>query len=90
VARGAIALDATDGLEAAIARWTALPGIGPWTAHYMAMRALSEPDAFPAGDLGLRKAMAENGTLPGEAALERRSESWRPWRAYAAMLMWTL
>jgi AraC family transcriptional regulator of adaptative response / DNA-3-methyladenine glycosylase II len=90
VARGAIALEATDGLEAAIARWTALPGIGPWTAHYMAMRALSEPDAFPAGDLGLRKAMAENGTLPGEAALERRSESWRPWRAYAAMLMWTL
>jgi AraC family transcriptional regulator of adaptative response / DNA-3-methyladenine glycosylase II len=83
-------LDAPAALEGAIGRLTALPGIGPWTAHYIAMRALSEPDAFPAGDLGLRKAMAdEEGTLPTEDALARRSESWRPWRAYAAMLMWT-
>lgn len=88
-ARGALAVDAADGLEAAVARLTALPGIGTWTAHYVAMRALSEPDAFPAGDLGLRKAFAMGGALPGEAALERRAESWRPWRAYAAMLIWT-
>ena len=88
-ARGTLALDAADGLDAALARLTALPGFGAWTAHYVAMRAMSEPDAFPAGDLGLRKAFAAAGALPGEAALERRAESWRPWRAYAAMLIWT-
>jgi AraC family transcriptional regulator of adaptative response / DNA-3-methyladenine glycosylase II len=88
-ARGDIGLEVSTGLEGAIEQLTALRGIGPWTAHYIAMRALSEPDAFPAGDLGVRKAMAEGGALPGEAALEARSEAWRPWRAYAAMLMWT-
>jgi 3-methyladenine DNA glycosylase/8-oxoguanine DNA glycosylase len=72
-----------------VARWVALPGIGPWTAHYIAMRALSEPDAFPAGDLGLRKAMSSRGHLPSERELLERAETWRPWRAYAAMLMWT-
>jgi AraC family transcriptional regulator of adaptative response / DNA-3-methyladenine glycosylase II len=63
---------------------TALPGIGPWTASYVAMRALGEPDAFPAGDLVLRR-VAGNLTT-GE--LERRSQAWRPWRAYAVMLLW--
>ena len=60
-----------------------LPGVGPWTATYIAMRALREPDAFPAGDLGLRRALGVD-----EAALVRRAERWRPWRAYAAMLLW--
>ncbi|NNF03878.1 MAG: helix-turn-helix domain-containing protein [Rhodothermales bacterium] len=62
-----------------------LPGIGPWTADYIAMRALHWPDAFPAGDLGLRKAaerLALNRSLTAEA------EAWRPWRSYAAMHMW--
>lgn len=62
----------------------ALPGIGPWTAQYIAMRALGDPDAFLAGDLILRQ-MA-GGCSARE--LERRSEPWRPWRAYAVMLLW--
>lgn len=61
-----------------------IPGIGPWTAQYVAMRALGQPDAFPTGDLALLKAME----LRSPRELERRSEAWRPWRAYAAMYMW--
>lgn len=61
-----------------------LPGIGPWTAQYIAMRALGEPDAFLPGDLVLRQ-MA--GNCAGRA-LEERSGRWRPWRAYAVMLLW--
>jgi AraC family transcriptional regulator of adaptative response / DNA-3-methyladenine glycosylase II len=63
---------------------TALRGVGPWTANYIAMRAFADPDAFPAGDLGLRKAA---GGMT-ERELEKRAEAWRPWRAYAAMLLW--
>ena len=62
----------------------AIPGIGEWTAQYVAMRALNEPDAFPSGDLVLRR-MA--GDLSARE-LDRRSEAWRPWRAYAVMLLW--
>jgi AraC family transcriptional regulator of adaptative response / DNA-3-methyladenine glycosylase II len=65
----------------------ALPGIGPWTAHYVAMRALGQPDAFPAADLILRRA-AGDGTTLATRALETMSENWRPWRAYAVMLLW--
>jgi AraC family transcriptional regulator of adaptative response / DNA-3-methyladenine glycosylase II len=61
-----------------------LPGIGPWTAEYIAMRALRWPDAFPAGDLGLMKA----SRLKSAKALKKVAEQWRPWRAYAAMHMW--
>ncbi len=63
----------------------ALPGIGPWTADLVLMRGLNQPDAFPAGDLGLRRVLECDGT-----ELERRSERWRPWRAYAAMLLWNV
>ena len=66
---------------------TAIPGIGPWTAEYIAMRALRDPDAFPAGDLGLRKAAA-NGAPINARELGAMAETWRPWRAYAAMLLW--
>jgi len=77
------------GLEQAVARLTDLPGIGPWTAHYIAMRSLSEPDAFPAGDLALRRAAAETkGVALTESQLRGRAEAWRPWRAYAAMYLW--
>ena len=62
----------------------AIPGIGEWTAQYVAMRALNEPDAFPSGDLILRR-MAGDCTA---RELERRSDAWRPWRAYAVMLLW--
>jgi AraC family transcriptional regulator, regulatory protein of adaptative response / DNA-3-methyladenine glycosylase II len=66
----------------------AVPGIGPWTADYIALRALGDPDAFPAGDLGLRRG-AEALGLPADAAsLEARAERWRPWRRYAAHHLW--
>jgi AraC family transcriptional regulator of adaptative response / DNA-3-methyladenine glycosylase II len=65
----------------------ALPGIGPWTAHYVAMRALGQPDAFPAADLILRRAAGRGETLSTRAT-EAMSDAWRPWRAYAVMLLW--
>jgi AraC family transcriptional regulator, regulatory protein of adaptative response / DNA-3-methyladenine glycosylase II len=66
------------------ARLQELPGIGDWTAQYIAMRALGEPDAFPASDLGLLR----YASLDHEHELLRRAEAWRPWRAYAAMYLW--
>lgn len=88
VAGGALLLDAARGHEEVVERLCALPGIGAWTAQYIAMRALGEPDAFPAGDLGVRKALA-NGSGPLSAvAVERLAEPWRPWRAYAVMHLW--
>ena len=71
-----------------VARWIELPGIGAWTAHYIAMRALSEPDAFPAADLVLRKAVATDGRAVSTRALEEIAEAWRPWRAYAVLHLW--
>jgi len=82
-------LETAPNLETALGRLIALPGCGDWTAQYIAMRALREPDAFPAGDLGLRKALAKNETLPTASAVRKRAESWRPWRAYAALWLWT-
>lgn len=89
VSRGELVLDASRGLEETVRGLRELPGIGPWTAQYVAMRALREPDAFPAGDLVLRKALG-NGSPLREAELEKRSSVWRPWRAYAALLLWTI
>jgi AraC family transcriptional regulator of adaptative response / DNA-3-methyladenine glycosylase II len=65
-----------------------LPGLGHWTAQYVALRALGEPDAFPAGDVVLRRVAAEGGTPLSTKALELLSESWRPWRGYAAQHLW--
>ena len=76
-------------LEDAVAQLGALPGIGEWTAHYIAMRLLREPDAFPASDIGLLRAMEENGVRPKPRELLARAEQWRPWRAYAAQYLWT-
>jgi AraC family transcriptional regulator of adaptative response / DNA-3-methyladenine glycosylase II len=76
-------------LEAAIAKLRSLPGIGEWTAQYIAMRELREPDAFPAADIGLLRAMAEvDGSRPSPSELLARAEAWRPWRAYAASHLW--
>jgi AraC family transcriptional regulator of adaptative response / DNA-3-methyladenine glycosylase II len=76
-------------LEEKLARLRALPGIGEWTAHYIAMRALREPDAFPAADIGLLRAAAgKAGVRPTPKALLARAEAWRPWRAYAAQHLW--
>jgi AraC family transcriptional regulator of adaptative response / DNA-3-methyladenine glycosylase II len=85
---GSPVLEPAAELEQAVARLVALDGIGEWTAHYIAMRALREPDAFPSGDLGLRRALAGGGKPVTPSALERRAESWRPWRAYAAIRLW--
>jgi len=85
------ALDLEGGLDPddAVRRLEAFPGVGPWTAQYVALRALGAPDAFPASDLGLRRALGNAGAPLSTRALERRAEAWRPWRGYAAMLLWT-
>ena len=76
-------------LDEAIARLKALPGIGEWTAQYIAMRQLREPDAFPHGDIGLMRALAgADGQRPSAAQLLDRAEARRPWRAYAALHLW--
>ncbi|MDI2126486.1 AlkA N-terminal domain-containing protein [Yinghuangia seranimata] len=67
----------------------ALPGIGPWTASYIAMRALGDPDAIPVTDLGVRQALRSLGADDEARAATARAEAWRPWRAYAAMHLWT-
>ncbi len=87
VAEGRVGFQAGQGLDAFVATWTALPGIGPWTAHYIAMRALGHPDAFPAADLVLRRT-AGAGTVLSTRELETRSQAWRPWRAYVTTLLW--
>ncbi|MGE5205055.1 MAG: AlkA N-terminal domain-containing protein [Chlamydiota bacterium] len=69
-----------------LARFCEIPGIGPWTAQYVAMRALGEPDAFPCGDIGLLRALG----ISSARELEQRAEAWRPWRAYAAMYLWNV
>ena len=88
VASGGLDLTVAASLDALVARLTALPGIGEWTAHYLAMRALGDPDAFPAGDLGLRRALAHGGRLATPGEVMERAERWRPWRAYAVIALW--
>jgi AraC family transcriptional regulator of adaptative response / DNA-3-methyladenine glycosylase II len=76
-------------LEEAICRLRTIPGIGEWTAQYIALRQLREPDAFPAADIGLMRALADaNGQRPSIQQLLARAEPWRPWRAYAAQHLW--
>ena len=76
-------------LEEAIAQLRLLPGIGEWTAQYIAMRELREPDAFPAADIGLLRAINTGGGMrPSPAELLAHAERWRPWRAYAALHLW--
>jgi AraC family transcriptional regulator of adaptative response / DNA-3-methyladenine glycosylase II len=76
-------------LETAISRLTAIRGVGPWTAHYIALRAVRHPDAFPASDVALLRSMtALDGTPRDPAALIARAERWRPFRAYAAQHLW--
>jgi AraC family transcriptional regulator of adaptative response / DNA-3-methyladenine glycosylase II len=85
VAEGRLVLDGpADEVRAAL---VALPGVGEWTAEYVALRALGEPDAFPAADLVLRRVAGEGRTLTARA-LAARAETWRPWRGYAAVHLW--
>jgi AraC family transcriptional regulator of adaptative response / DNA-3-methyladenine glycosylase II len=76
-------------LDQSVSKLTALPGIGPWTAQYIALRALHEADAFPASDLGLMRALETARGRPTAAELLRQAEAWRPWRAYAVLRLWT-
>jgi AraC family transcriptional regulator of adaptative response / DNA-3-methyladenine glycosylase II len=90
VARDPSLLGPRGELEETIGALRALPGVGDWTAQYIAMRALQESDAFPAADVGLLRAMTEPaGRRPSPAQLLARAESWRPWRAYGAQHLWT-
>ena len=86
VAESKIKFEGVIDSEDFLRRLCEISGIGDWTAHYVAMRALREPDAFPSSDLGLLRASAVS--TPHE--LEQRSEPWRPWRAYAAMYLWRM
>ncbi|MDQ6856613.1 MAG: helix-turn-helix domain-containing protein [Candidatus Dormibacteraeota bacterium] len=87
LAGGDIDLGAGCDRREVVAQLQAIRGIGEWTATYIAMRALRDPDAFPAGDLGLRQSFARIGG--GDAAsLRERAQRWRPWRAYATVQLW--
>lgn len=84
-------LEPAGSYEEAVQRLLALPGFGPWTAQYWALRALRDSDAFPAADVALLRSpvVAANGKRPTPEFLLRRAEGWRPWRAYAAQHLWT-
>jgi AraC family transcriptional regulator of adaptative response / DNA-3-methyladenine glycosylase II len=75
--------------EDVIGQLTSIRGIGPWTAQYVALRALGEPDAFPSTDLVLRRVASDTHRTLSPSRLEERSEAWRPWRAYAVIYLWT-
>jgi AraC family transcriptional regulator of adaptative response / DNA-3-methyladenine glycosylase II len=81
--------DATRGLDEAVRQLRSIRGVGEWTAQYIALRQLREPDAFPAADIGLMRAMARlEGRAYSSSQLLDRAKSWRPWRAYAAQHLW--
>lgn len=86
VCDGKISFEGVVDSDAFLDRLCEIPGIGKWTAQYVAMRALGEPDAFPSGDLGLLRTSG----LGSSRELEQSAEAWRPWRAYAAMYLWNL
>jgi AraC family transcriptional regulator, regulatory protein of adaptative response / DNA-3-methyladenine glycosylase II len=79
-----ISFDGVIDCDAFLKQLSSIRGVGKWTAQYIAMRTLGDPDAFPSGDLGLLRAL----NLETDGELERRAEVWRPWRAYAAMYLW--
>ncbi len=90
VAAGRIQLHASADVPATMDALQSLPGIGAWTAHYIAMRALRWPDAFPSGDVALQKALGVRDAKHPAAEAERASQAWRPWRSYAVLRAWSL
>jgi len=85
-----VSFDAAVDLEDAVRRLRTIRGVGEWTAQYIALRQLREPDAFPHADIGLIRALEKLESRPyTPAQLLARSEAWRPWRAYAAQHLWT-
>ncbi|MBL7500039.1 DNA-3-methyladenine glycosylase 2 family protein [Frankia sp. CNm7] len=89
LAAGDLELGVGGDWERGRARLAALPGVGPWTVESVAMRALGDPDAFVATDLGVRLAAADLGLPSTARALTARSAPWRPWRAYAVQHLWS-
>ncbi|MDP9257657.1 MAG: DNA-3-methyladenine glycosylase, partial [Actinomycetota bacterium] len=85
---GVVDLDAGADRERTRRNLLALPGIGTWTVEYVAMRALGDPDAFPAGDLGVRHGLRALGVEADAREAERRSQAWRPFRAYTVLHLW--
>jgi AraC family transcriptional regulator of adaptative response / DNA-3-methyladenine glycosylase II len=83
-AAGTLRLDTGSRPDDIIARLIAMPGIGPWTAQYLAMRALRWPDAFPKEDIAIRNAL---GGVTAKVA-DLMSQTWRPWRSYAVLHLW--
>ncbi len=88
IVAGGLTLDRGADWEQTTARLRELPGIGPWTASYIAMRALGDPDACPVADLGLRRALERRGLAGDPKSIAARAEAWRPWRAYATHHLW--
>jgi AraC family transcriptional regulator of adaptative response / DNA-3-methyladenine glycosylase II len=88
LASGDIVLDPGADRDEMSARLLAVPGIGPWTVAYVRMRALGDPDAFMAGDLGVRRALERLGRPGDERAARALAERWRPYRAYALQYLW--
>ena len=91
VAADRVRLDASFPLDELVGSIASVPGVGPWTAHYVALR-IGQPDALPASDLGLRRALAGPGArsvLPSAAEVTVRAGAWRPWRALAAVHLWS-
>jgi AraC family transcriptional regulator of adaptative response / DNA-3-methyladenine glycosylase II len=88
LAGGELVIDAGADRAEARRRLLALPGIGPWTTEYIAMRAMRDPDAFLPGDLGVRHAIEQLGLDAHPAAIATLAEGWRPYRAYAVQHLW--
>jgi AraC family transcriptional regulator of adaptative response / DNA-3-methyladenine glycosylase II len=89
VSSGALRLDGSCPLDEVVAALCTIRGIGPWSASIVALRALGDPDALPAADLGLRRALGRRGLLASARDVERRAERWRPWRGYATLWLWS-
>jgi AraC family transcriptional regulator, regulatory protein of adaptative response / DNA-3-methyladenine glycosylase II len=89
LANGEVRIDAGSDPREALARLLAIRGIGPWTAAYVAMRGFHDPDAFPGGDAGVRRALKGLGRPDDLRSLAVVQQQWRPWRAYAAVQLWT-
>ncbi len=88
LASGAVSLDPGADREEAGARLLGLPGIGPWTVGYIRMRALSDPDAFPVGDVGVLRALRRLGHRAGAGSGAEAAQPWRPWSSYAVHHLW--
>jgi AraC family transcriptional regulator of adaptative response / DNA-3-methyladenine glycosylase II len=89
LAEGEVRIDAGSDPTEALSGLLAIRGIGPWTAGYVAMRGFHDPDAFPDGDAGLRRALKALGRPDDPSSVAVLQQRWRPWRAYAALQLWT-